>query len=48
MKLHEKLSRTKVRTHIILENKVTLNKTDATELPVENSYYYYLLSHSFL
>lgn len=27
MKLHEKLSRTMVRTHIILENKVTLNKT---------------------
>lgn len=46
MKLHEKLSRTMVRTHIILENKVTLNKT--TELPIENSYYYYLLSHSFL
>lgn len=29
VKLHEKQSRAKVRTHTILENKVTLNKSES-------------------
>lgn len=46
MKLHKKLSRTIVRTDIILENTVTLTKTKSNceNARVENSYSYRLLS----